>query len=245
MIYLIQNITYLLQRLTNEIKRLDKAVKNSVSDLGKIIKKIKDHKNDIYGEMKFMLEANISIISSSSLVSDAKKRIHSDLINAEFAIIEELNKHSKIFKKIKDDYLKDRFDDVRDVCRRILENLQKKKRKQKLIRANQILISNELSAADLLSLSKTKLSGLVSVMGGPEGHFAIVARSLSIPTLVGVKNLLKDLKDNEPIILDGEKGILIKNPKISTINYYKKKIEDQKNVNKKLNFLRKKNSFNI
>ena len=226
--------------VTNEVKRLDKAVKNSVSDLGKIIKKIKDHKNDIYGEMKFMLEANISIISSSSLVSDAKKRIHSDLINAEFAIIEELNKHSKIFKKIKDDYLKDRFDDVRDVCRRILENLQKKKRKQKLIRANQILISNELSAADLLSLSKTKLSGLVSVMGGPEGHFAIVARSLSIPTLVGVKNLLKDLKDNEPIVLDGEKGILIKNPKISTINYYKKKIEDQKNVNKKLNFLRKK-----
>ena len=226
--------------VTNEVKRLDKAVKNSVSDLGKIIKKIKDHKNDIYGEMKFMLEANISIISSSSLVSDAKKRIHSDLINAEFAIIEELNKHSKIFKKIKDDYLKDRFDDVRDVCRRILENLQKKKRKQKLIRANEILISNELSAADLLSLSKTKLSGLVSVMGGPEGHFAIVARSLSIPTLVGVKNLLKDLKDNEPIVLDGEKGILIKNPKISTINYYKKKIEDQKNVNKKLNFLRKK-----
>ena len=224
----------------NEIKRLDKAVKNSVSDLGKIIKKIKDHKNDIYGEMKFMLEANISIISSSSLVSDAKKRIDSDLINAEFAIIEELNKHSKIFKKIKDDYLKDRFDDVRDVCRRILENLQKKKRKQKLILANQILISNELSAADLLSLSKTKLSGLVSVMGGPEGHFAIVARSLSIPTLVGVKNILKDLKDNEPIILDGEKGILIKNPKISTINYYKKKIEDQKNVDKKLNFLRKK-----
>ena len=80
-----------------------------------------------------------------------------------------------------------------------MENLQKKKRKQKLIRANEILISNELSAADLLSLSKTKLSGLVSVMGGPEGHFAIVARSLSIPTLVGVKNLLKDLKDNEPI----------------------------------------------
>ena len=77
--------------------------------------------------MKFMLEANISIISSSSLVSDAKKRIHSDLINAEFAIIEELNKHSKIFKKIKDDYLKDRFDDVRDVCRRILENLRRRK----------------------------------------------------------------------------------------------------------------------
>ena len=173
-----------------------------------------------------------------------KKKIKSDLINAEFAIIEELNKHSKIFKKIKDDYLKDRFDDVRDVCRRILENLQKKKRKHKGLKDNQILVSNELSAADLLSLSKTKLSGLVSVMGGPEGHFAIVARSLSIPTIVGVKNLLIDLKDNEPIVLDGEKGILIKNPTVSTINIYKKKIEEQKNVDKKLNYL-KKNTFDI
>ncbi len=226
--------------VNNEIRRLDNAVKSSVLDLGKIIKKIKDHKNDIYREMKFMLEANISIISSSSLVTDAKKKIKSDLINAEFAVIEELNKHSKIFKKIKDDYLKDRFDDVRDVCRRILENLQKKKRKHKGLKDNQILVSNELSAADLLSLSKTKLSGLVSVMGGPEGHFAIVARSLSIPTIVGVKNLLIDLKDNEPIVLDGEKGILIKNPTVSTINIYKKKIEEQKSVDKKLNYLKKK-----
>ncbi len=227
----------------NEIKRLDQAVKSSVLDLGKIIKRIKDHKNDIYGEMKFMLEANISIISSSSLVTDAKKKIASDLINAEFAIIEVLNKHSKIFKKIKDDYLKDRFDDVRDVCKRILENLQKKKRKHRKLRDDQILISNELSAADLLSLSKTKISGLVSVMGGPEGHFAIVARSLSIPTIVGVKNLLSDLKDNEPIVLDGEKGILIKNPTTVTVNYYKKKIEEQKNFDKKLNYLKKKIPF--
>ena len=54
------------------------------TDMGKFLE-VASYRNDIYGEMKFMLEANISIISSSSLVSDAKKRIHSDLINAEFA----------------------------------------------------------------------------------------------------------------------------------------------------------------
>ena len=117
--------------VNNEILRLNKAVSKSINDLNLIIKRIKDYKNDIYEEMKFMLEANISIIKSSSLVKDAKKRIESDLINAEFAIIEEMNRHSKIFKKIKDDYLKDRFDDVRDACRRILENLGKKKKTAK------------------------------------------------------------------------------------------------------------------
>ena len=228
-----------IHEIKKEHKRLDFAVKKSLDDLSKIIEKIKDSRNDIYKEMKFMLQANKSIITSSSLVKDSKKRIEIDLINAEFAIIEELNKHSKIFKKIKDDYLKDRFDDVRDVCKRILENLQNKKKKKSRLRENQILVASELSPADLLSHSKSKISGLVSVLGGPEGHFAIVARSLSIPTIVGVKNLLKNIKNNEQIVLDGEKGLLIKNPTSRTVNFYKKKIEEQKNKDRKLNYLKK------
>ena len=228
-----------IHEIKKEHKRLDFAVKKSLDDLSKIIEKIKDSRNDIYKEMKFMLQANKSIITSSSLVKDSKKRIEIDLINAEFAIIEELNKHSKIFKKIKDDYLKDRFDDVRDVCKRILENLQNKKKKKSRLRENQILVASELSPADLLSHSKSKISGLVSVLGGPEGHFAIVARSLSIPTIVGVKNLLKNIKNNEQIVLDGEKGLLIKNPTSRTVNFYKKKIEEQKNQDRKLNYLKK------
>ena len=185
-----------------------------------------------------MLEANKSIITSSSLVKDAKKRIELDLVNAEYGILEELNKHAKIFKKIKDDYLKDRFDDVRDVCKRILQNLQKKRKKYKRLKENQILVASEISPADLLSYTKTKISGLVSVLGGPEGHFAIVARSLSIPTIVGVKNFLKKVKENEKIILDGEKGLIIKNPTIQTEKFYKKKIENQKSENKKLNYFK-------
>ena len=77
-----------------------------------------------------MLEANVSILISSSLIRDAKKRIENDLVNAELAINEELNKHSKQFKKINDIYLRDRFDDVRHVCGRILDNLQKIKKEK-------------------------------------------------------------------------------------------------------------------
>ncbi len=224
-----------ISSIDKEIMRLEKAVKSSILDIKKIIKKTTSQKNDIYKEMKFMLEANISIIRSSSLIKDAKKRIREDLINAEFAINEVLNKHSKIFKRIKDDYLKDRFDDVRDVCSRIIENLQKKKKLQNKIKDNQILISSELSPADLLDNSKIKFLGLASVFGGPEGHFAIVARSLSIPTVVGIKNALKNLKNDEKIIIDGDRGLLIKNPTQTTILNYRKKIEEKKNEDKKLN----------
>ena len=89
-----------IYEIKKEHKRLDLAVKKSLDDLSKIIEKIKGSRNDIYKEMKFMLQANKSIITSSSLIKDSKKRIETDLINAEFAIIEELNKF-KIFKKLK------------------------------------------------------------------------------------------------------------------------------------------------
>ena len=79
----------------------------------------------------------------------------------------------------------------------------KQKKKKSRLKDNQILVASELSPADLLSHAKSKISGLVSVLGGPEGHFAIVARSLSIPTIVGVKNFLKNIKNNEQIVLDG------------------------------------------
>lgn len=223
-----------ISNIKSEVSRLEKAVKQTIQDLKKIIKKIHVSKNVVYDEMKLVLEANISILSSSSLIKDAKKRISKDLINAEFAINEELNKHFKIFKRMKDDYLRDRFDDVRDVCKRILDNLQKKNKFSNKVRANQILVAPELGPADLFTESKTKFVGLVSGLGGPEGHFAIVARSLSIPTIVGVKNTLKNLKNNEELIIDGEKGILISNPTNPTLSSYKKKIEEKKYQEKKL-----------
>ena len=85
-----------ISSIDKEIMRLEKAVKSSILDIKKIIKKITSQKNDIYKEMKFMLEANISIIRSSSLIKDAKKRIREDLINAEYAINEVLNKLKEI-----------------------------------------------------------------------------------------------------------------------------------------------------
>ena len=68
---------------------MDKAVK-TILDLRKLLKN-SFTKNDVYEEMKLILEANISLLSSSSFIKDAKKRIINDLINAEFAINEELN----------------------------------------------------------------------------------------------------------------------------------------------------------
>ena len=76
--------------------------------------------------MIFILEAHIAMLNSSSLVKDARKQIMTKFVNSESAIISELKKHESVFNKIKNNYFKERFDDVQDVCKRLLNNLKRK-----------------------------------------------------------------------------------------------------------------------
>ena len=223
--------------IKNEVKRFDGAVKKSILELNKLIKSVQSKNLSGNNEMKFILEAHVLMLRSSSLVSDARKNIEKKLINAEWSIVDEHRKHEEQYKKIKDNYFRERFDDVKDVCKRIISNLKVNKlgKKTKHDLNNKIVISEELSAADLMVIQKNKISGLISEQGGPEGHFAIIARSLSIPTVVGVKGISDVLKNGEKIIIDGDNGFVIRNPNNTSVRKYSNIIEDQNNQNLKLN----------
>ena len=223
--------------IKNEILRFNKAVHKSILDLRKLIKSTDRKENSENNEMKFILEAHVLMLNSSSLVKQSRLNIEKNLVNAESAIVDELVRHEDHYKQMKDNYFRERFDDVRDVCRRILKNFKKdpNKRKVKHNFDNKIIISEEISAADLMVLQKNKISGLISEQGGPEGHFAIVARSLSIPTVVGIKDICNILENGETIIIDGDNGFVIKNPNKSSIRKYTNKIDDQANANIMLN----------
>lgn len=220
-----------------EIKRIERALNLSIKELRLLIERSDDKEYFGHKEMKSILEAHISMLTSSSLIKDSKENIEKKLINAEVAINEELKKYELSFKQIKDNYLKERFSDVKDVCKRLIKNLGKNKRfsKNKINLKKQIIFSKELSASDLLFFKKEQISGLISEIGGPEGHFAIVARSLSIPTIVGIKPMKNNLNNGDKIIIDGDAGVIIINPTATSILKYKHKIDEQKTENLMLN----------
>ena len=223
------------KNLKNELTRFDDAVQTSIFQLKDLIAKSKKQVLSKNNEMTFILEAHIAMLSASSLVKDARKQILTKLINSESAIISELKKHENIFNKIKNNYFKERFDDVQDVCKRLLNNLKGETHKV-LSEPNEavIFVSDNFSAADLASINKSTTVGLVSAYGGPEGHFSIVARSLSIPTVVGVKNFINKIQNKDNLIIDGDKGLIIKNPNKNTVKFYEKKINELKTQTDKL-----------
>jgi len=99
-----------------------------------------------------------------------------------------------------------------------------------------IVVASDLSPADTADMDKSKVLGFITETGGATSHTAIVARSLEIPAVVGVRDITKTVKTGDTIVLDGEKGIAAINPPAKVLAAYR---EERKNYLKKLKLLRK------
>ena len=136
-------------------------------------------------------------------------------------------KHIRAFEAIEDDYLRDRSADIKDLFSRVLLYLQKKKPFTPKYANNSILVSIELTPSMIADVPLSNLKGLVSIKGAGNSHVAILARTMGIPTVMGVTDLPLHLVDGKKIVLDGNKGNVISNPTELLLKDYTEAIIEQ------------------
>lgn len=110
--------------------------------------------------------------------------------NGKLYFDDEITKLSHMLVNSKDEYLKDRFNDLKDIRNRVFRNLKKEKLVSK-VEENSIIIGHELSPADTILFSKRKVQGYASDKGGLTSHAAIISRALRVPAVVGMKDISK------------------------------------------------------
>jgi phosphotransferase system enzyme I (PtsP) len=137
------------------------------------------------------------------------------------------NEHVQKFETMNDDYLSERSIDVKDLCSRVLFYLQEKETIKTEYVDNTILVSEELTPGMLVEVPKAKLKGLISVKGSGNSHVAILARTMGIPTVMGVVDLPYNQLDGREVIVDGYKGEVISNPSDQLRNRYLETIKEQ------------------
>ncbi|HIF75076.1 MAG TPA: phosphoenolpyruvate--protein phosphotransferase [Porticoccaceae bacterium] len=137
------------------------------------------------------------------------------------------NEHVQKFETMNDDYLSERAIDVKDLCSRVLFYLQEKETIKTEYVDNTILVSEELTPGMLVEVPKAKLKGLISVKGSGNSHVAILARTMGIPTVMGVVDLPYNQLDGRELIVDGYKGEVISNPSDQLRNRYLEIIKEQ------------------
>ena len=230
-------------QVPRELKRLDSAKRKSLVELKKIKNKLKP---SVRKNIGMFLDTHIMLINDKNFTRNVKKNIKDKLLCADWAIYEEYLSIKSSFDGMRDLYIKQRIEDINHIVKLLLKNL-KKNQKSVVTGLSSlggfIVVTDDLSPADVLVAHQTKCVALISEFGGRSSHSSILSRGLEIPSIVGVKNALSTLKNDDEVILDGNHGIIIINPDQEAKRYYRRLQRDDISKKKKLSLIMNKDCF--
>ena len=198
------------QQVDAELERLKLAIERTHLQLVQI----RDNVKKIVGEEHaFIFEAHLLIMQDKSLLKSLKEIIKEEKARSEWAISRVNDKYKKIFESIDDEYLMQRKFDVADVLSKIYRNLKPTEIRKKEDGTEKILVAHELLPSEAaLRLSKRNVLAVALDMGGQTSHTAILARSLNIPAVMGLRNISQRVKNGDVLIVDGTDGEVLINP---------------------------------
>ena len=157
-----------------------------------------------------------------SAIPSVAARIEKKRINAEAAVKAEIAGIAQNFEDMDDPYLRARAQEIREVGMRIVRNLiQEEFRGFTSLEVGSIVVAEEITPADTALMDPRLVGGFASVLGGAEGHTAIMARSLGLPAVLGVGGLLGTVKGGETVIVDGSDGLIYVNPSAARLKDYR------------------------
>lgn len=218
-----------------ELDRLDDAIERTHNQLVQI----RDNVKKIVGEEHaFIFEAHLLITKDLSLLKSLKDIIRKERTRAEWAISRVNEKYQKLFTSIEDEYLRQRKFDITDVLSKIYKNLESPDLTKKDDGKDKILVAHELLPSEAaLRLSKGNVLAVALDMGGQTSHTAILARSMNIPAVMGLRNISQRVKNGDLLIVDGTGGEILVNPPVAIQKEFaskKRKYDDYRNELKKI-----------
>lgn len=183
---------------------------------------------------KNVVEAHIGMLDDPFLIDTVNSKID-ERENVESALVNSISEMVSTIESLDDPYLKERAVDYKDIGERLLHILKGTK-PQKLfpLPENSIIVAEELTPTDTSVMDRDNVIGFCMDLGGKTAHTSIIAQTLGIPALVGMKNVTKVVKDGDLIIIDDNNGQLIVNPDEKTIEEYKKIVEDAREEKERL-----------
>ena len=207
-----------------EEARLDVALEASQNELSLIREKAVGTLGE---EAAQVFDAHLMVLADPELIGQIKETIRAKKVNAEAGLKEVTDMFITIFEGMEDNpYMQERAADIRDVTKRVLANLLGKKLPNPAsINEEVIVIAHDLTPSDTAQLDLENCIGFITEVGGKTAHSAIMARSLELPAVVGVKGILTEVKDGEHVVMDGETGELYLEPSEELISEYVKKQE--------------------
>jgi phosphotransferase system enzyme I (PtsI) len=217
-----------------EVERLSAAVEEAKQGLRELRARIPPNTP---ADIAAFLDTHLLMLEDPTLTDEPKRVLRERRCNAEWALKLQRDALVSAFDRMNDAYLRARRDDVDHVINRVLRILLNhapaKHESAEGSLEGLILVADDLSPADALLMQQHGIVGFVTEYGGPTSHTAIIARSLGLPGVVGVPHARQYLRDGEPLIVDGDEGVVLGDADALILGYYRTRRDDrQKRVSR-------------
>ena len=213
------------EKRIDEVARFDRALVVTRQQITKIKNEVE---KNLGPEEAAIFDAHLMVLEDEALIGETIREFESTGRNIETCFHKVSSRYVQAFSEIDDEYLRERAGDLRDVAQRVLHNLLGQAENSLNRLADQrIVLASDISPSESATLDRSAALALVMDSGSKTSHAVIVARSMKIPSVVGVRNLTKRVTNGDWAIVDGYDGLIILNPSESTLFRYGK-IQEQK-----------------
>ncbi|GAB6040190.1 phosphoenolpyruvate--protein phosphotransferase [Endothiovibrio diazotrophicus] len=178
------------------------------------------------------IDTHLLMLEDTTFSEAPIKAIREERLNAEWALKQQRDTLVQVFEEMDDAYLRTRKDDVQHVADRVLRVLlHQEDDHHAVFDANlkdRIILADDLTPADTLLMQHQGIAGFITESGGPLSHTAILARSLRIPAIVGVRLARRYLRADEMLIIDGAAGVIIADTDDYSFRHYRKRQREER-----------------
>lgn len=228
------------EQVDDEIRRLNRALASAREHLETLASRLQQTAGAAAEEI---IRTHIAMLADSSITTATAQHIREQLCNAEWALQLQLEFLLTEFRQIDDDYIRSREDDTVQVMRMVQQMLAGGQSARALSGVpdrlvNTLVVATELTPGELATLHERGVAGVITEHGSPHSHTAILARSLAIPTVMGVRRGQTLIKEGEQLILDGHYGIVFADPEESILRHYLQKQTESDRFRKSLETIR-------
>ena len=216
-----------------ELRRLEEAKEKAVVELKELHRKAEIEAGSSEAEI---FEVHQMMLDEGEYIEAIRSRIRTESVNAEYAATAAGEHFADMFRKMDNEYMKERAADILDITRRLVRVLSGEKQNRNFIQEPVILAAQNLSPSDTILLDKSKILAFVLKKGSVNSHTAILARAMNIPALIQVP--FSDDMEGSMAIVDGDKGKLLLDPDQDYLEKYTKKQNAEQEKQKLLNQLK-------
>ncbi len=220
----------------SELERLDLALKAAAAEVERNRERVDEQLGSDYAAI---FSAHLQMLRDRRLREEIEDMIRTRHYSPEYSVTRALGKYAKVFQSLEGEHMAERANDIFDIQKRLLRHLLGSARQELAQVTSPVLVlAHNLTPSETANLNPHFVMGLVTEVGGPGSHTAIVAEGLGIPAVVGVGHFLTDVSGGDTIIIDGDQGVIILRPDEETLARYRYEVEEQRSLAVKLETLR-------